>query len=450
MSDTAQHHAPLDQHIGAAHNHSQPGTPQCPTSDRLASQLIGYLSASHDRHANAKQIEKTAPLVEELFSNLDRAQIESMRLSYHRMTAGNMRSDIVTNHTWDKEIDTISIYTKGNDRASATDKIKCAEAARDDQDQKLFLRDFSTADKPTRIAMRCLLDQNDRLQAGNCIYTITSQGNLRTLSTDAAHFNKLFPSPTAQIKQGNYGTCYLDSSLLGIARTKFGEFYLADMIKPAGDGAWNVTLPTEPNKPFKVTDADIDTYFWQKGGVTADLGLRVLEAAYGMHRVRLGQVPKHNLWDEVTSDLESCTLGGTKTPFLAAGTGGNPGSTLNDFTRANASFSPAWDKENVYHALDNWATQGPDLVIEASSQDGDHYKGNTYLNWTQFSHTPDREHNVIFNHAYSVLKINAKAKTVLLANPWDSSKPFTESYENFFKFFVEADAVQLDSFRTDK
>jgi len=433
-------HATLDQLHSSAVQH---GGAMDSNSDHLASQVIGYMSMSHNRHANAAQVENTSLSVEELFSTLSRGQIESVRQSYHRMTGGNMRSDIATNHVWEKDIDTISIYTKGNDRESAADRIKCAQAARDSHDQKLFLKAFATADQPTRIAMRCLLDHNDRLQAGNCIYTITPEGTLQTLSPDAATFNSLFPSATAQIKQGNYGTCYLDSTLLGIARTKFGEFHLADMIKPAGDGAWNVTLPADPNKPFRVREADIDTYFWQKGGVRSDLGLRILETAYGMHRERLGQVPKHNWWDEVTDSLKFFALGGTRRALLAAGTGGYPAETQNDFTHANASFSPKWDKANVFRALDYWASQGPDLAIEASSNDGEHYKGNTYFYLSQLTHTPDRDHNVIFNHAYTVLKIDAKAKTVLLANPWDSAKPFTETYDNFYKYFSDADAISL-------
>jgi len=417
-------------------------------SDRLASRLIGLFGASHDRHASSTQIERTGQLVEELFSPLCRNQIKAMSQSYRRMIGDNMRADIVTNSAWDKDMEDICLLTKGNDRHTPAEVVKCAAVATAHHDQKQLLDAFAIADQPTRIAMRCLLDKNDRLEAGNCIYTITSKGHLRTLSSDAGSFNKLFPSARAEIKQGNYGTCYLDSSLLGIARTKFGEFYLASMIKPAAHGAWLVTLPVEPEKPFTLKESDINTYFWQKGGVSADLGLRLLEAAYGMHRVRLGQVPSHSFKDEVVSDLRACAVGGTKTNMLAAGTGGDVGITLNDFTHKNSAFSPAWNKEDVKSTLNYWAQMGPDLVIEASSAEEKNYKGNTYLNWSQFIHTPDRQHNVIFNHAYTVLKIDSKKESVLLANPWDSSKPFSESYSDFFKFFDSASAVKLDRFQS--
>lgn len=413
--------------------------------EERAHKLVSYMHQSENKHCNQAQISDSAEKVKELLAPLTRKEVEETRAAYKHITGGSMRADIVTNEAWAPEMDAIVLYTKGKDRLTPANLQNLAKMARDDNNKELFDSSFKQADQPTRLAMRSLLDSKGTIDLGNSIYTINESGELKELHDDAAAFRALFPKDCDNISQGTYGTCYLDASLLAIGRADFGEIFLSKMIKQDKDNkdAWNVTLPSSPDKPFHITRDDIDSYFFQKNGVSGGLGIRILEAAYGKQRVEQGLLPVTSWTDDIGSSLSAGKLGGTKDHFKAAGTGGYPSTVMEDLIGKNKVFAPAWTEANVKRALDYWATKEDHLAITASTNSEERYIGDTYYNWSQFSYTPDKENQVIFGHAYTVVDIDPDKEQVKLANPWDSSQPFTKSYKEFYKYFAHSDAVEV-------
>ncbi len=410
-----------------------------------AHKLIGYMRQSHSKHNNREQIEASAEHVKELFAPMTRAHVEEVRAAYNHITGSNMRGDISANRVWSEDIDAISLYTKGKDRLSKGNLQTLCGDARDEGNHKLFAEIFNQASRQDRVALRVILDKKGTIDVGNHIFTISGNGTLKTLTDDARAFRKLFPKNSHHINQGDYGTCYLDASLLAISRTEGGEFHLAKMIKPDGHGAWNVTLPSNPHNPIKVSREDIDNLAWEKRGVTGALGIRILEAAYGKERERKGEVPKYSLADEWRDNIAMGRLGGTKRHLLAAGTGGSSNELLGELVNAKGVLMPDWNRDNVHRALNFWAAQGPHIALTASSAEQKNFKGPVYYDREQKMYTADPEHRVVFGHAYTVVGIDAARKEVTIANPWDSKKTFKQSYDNFYKYFAEADGVRVQT-----
>jgi hypothetical protein len=420
--------------------------------EERAHKLVSYMRQSENKHCNKEQIDESADKLKELLAPLTRKEVEETRAAYKHITGGNMRADIVKNEAWAPEMDAIVLYTKGKDRLSPANIQHLAKMALDENNEDLFFNSFNQAEVPTRLAMRSLLDAKGVLDVGNSVYTIDESGELKKLHDDRAAFRALFPKDCDNINQGTYGTCYLDASLLAIGRADFGEIFLAKMIKADkadknGKDGWNVSLPSSPDKPFHITRDDIDNYFFQKTGVNAGLGIRILEAAYGKQRVEQGLLPKTSWTDDISSSLAAGKLGGTKDHFQAAGTGGYPSVVMEDLIGKSKVFAPAWNEDNVKRALDYWATKEDRLAITASTNSEERYTGDTYYNWNQLSYTPDKENQIVFGHAYTVVDIDPDKQQVKLANPWDSSQPFTKSYKEFYKYFAHSDAVEVPSYR---
>ncbi len=400
------------------------------------------MDRTNNRHLNQLQVNQTSREVEALFRPLTKAQIRDMAQAYHALYGGTMRGDLINIPAWGGDLEAITTYTRGCDNLRPQDLTKLCMLGAARHDQAMFNSAFFAADKNLRAQMRGgLLSEEGTLEVGNSIYTISQQGDLYRLTDDARTFHELFPSNACQIKQGDYGTCYLDSSLLGISRAQFGKFFLARLIKPSGPDQWQVTLPLHGQ--FKVARSDIDTNFWQVGDVDSDLGIRLLEAAYGKYRIQSGMKPRHSFFGDLGFYMSRMKLGGGRDPLFAAGTGGDPGQTMQDLVGQNISYAYG-SKESFFSKLNSWAGREQHMAIEAASKTSSQYKGNTYLDWKSFDHTPDRAHQVYFNHAYSVLHIDPAHKRLLLANPWDSSKPFWESYENTYRYFYELESIELD------
>ncbi len=410
-----------------------------------AHKLIGYIQESHNKHNNKEQIEASAENVKELFAPMTRAHIEEVRAAYGHITGHNMRGDISSNRVWTQDIDAISLYTKGKDRLSKSNVQELCGDARDEGNYKLFAETFNQASRHDRVALRVMLDKKGTIDVGNHIFTISGNGTLKTLTDDARAFRKLFPKNSNHINQGDYGTCYLDSSLLAISRAECGEFHLAKMIKPDGHGAWNVTLPSNPLKPIKVARDDIDNFAWEKKGVTGSLGIRILEAAYGKERELKGEVPKYSLADEWRDNFAMGRLGGTKRHLLAAGTGGSSNELLGELVNPKGVLRPDWNHDNVHRALDFWAAHGPHMAVTASTEAQKNFKGPVYYDVEKKMHTADPEHRIIFGHAYIVVGIDPARKEVTIANPWDTKKAFKQSYDDFYKYFAEADGVRVQT-----
>lgn len=264
------------------------------------------------------------------------------------------------------------------------------------------------------------------------------------------------------LKQGNFGDCYLVAALYALSRSSFFEVMVRGGMKKEEDGSWNVRWPLlhQEFKPVIVTSEDMSVQDNPKflhrhgeGRIFPDFRreLRPLKGGEGF--LALEAVFIKNKFKKIDR--------------LAA-EGGNPGRALQwtggDFVnvvdffpdRPDKSVKGYWptladlseeDREELDFALENF---DKDMHVATTSTrplkslpffrrnigrlvGGAPFKGKDVLKY------------FFTNHAYAVSEVNNKDKIITIVNPWNTRKPINLTFDQYKATFSDLQIAQFDA-----
>lgn len=223
----------------------------------------------------------------------------------------------------------------------------------------------------------------------------------------------------SDVEQGALGDCYFVAQLAAQARTNPAR--IKDLIKDNGDGNFTVTLHLkDKNQPGKrvATPIVVDSQFPQKDGGTAyakpgdkgdagpELWAMLIEKAFAKH----------------SGSYELIRGSKTKDGDVFAMMSGE----------SSRSFSPAsMGGEKLLETLSQALAKGQAVSFGAKSK-------------TSADETVQNEAKtagVVLNHAYSLMKVDVKARTVDLRNPWGVQHLTGFSVDKLVKFYDSCDVA---------
>lgn len=276
------------------------------------------------------------------------------------------------------------------------------------------------------------------------------------LSMSKTDFDTYFSSKDfevrADLKQQNVGDCYAVAAIHAMSCSPHFEMICRSSMKRNPDGSWQVKVPlmSEDGQAITITPEELSPQWNKKflrrkaeGGVVPDLrmrlmpvkgkeGLQVIEAAF--IKAKFGSVDRlaaEGGWgDEVLLQLG--------------------GDNFVQYRLNSAKYDPEEKK---------WEYPGLDSLDEEQQAYLDHYlenfdpeihmatvstkSGNGKT--TGFYKATGTMKFLVRSHAYSISGVDAENKVVILANPWNTSKPLKLTFEQFKESFSGFEAIRINS-----
>jgi hypothetical protein len=223
----------------------------------------------------------------------------------------------------------------------------------------------------------------------------------------------------SDVEQGALGDCYFVAQLAAQAKTNPGR--IQDLIKDNGNGTYTVTLHLKDKaQPWKrvPTPIVVDSQFPQKDGSAAyakpgdsgstgpELWVMLIEKAFAKYSGSYEQIRGSKTKDGDVFGMMSGV--------------------------ESRSFSPAsMGADKLLETLTKALANGQAVSFGAKSK-------------TSADETVQNEaktEGVVLNHAYSLLKVDAKARTVDLRNPWGVKHLTAFSVDKLIKFYYSVDVA---------
>lgn len=215
----------------------------------------------------------------------------------------------------------------------------------------------------------------------------------------------------SDVKQGSLGDCYFVAQLAAQARTNPDR--IKHLIQDHGDGTYTVTLHLKDEKTGKrvPTDIVVDSQFPQKDGKVAyakpgDVG----EAGPELWAMLLEKA-----WAKVSGSYESIRGKKTKDSDVFAMMSGEASS--------NISLA-GQDEVQLLDKLSKALTNGQGVSFGSKSSTDDAAVQEL------------KDAGVVGNHAYTLMGVDLKAKTVSLRNPWGVQHLNDFTIDKLIKFFT--------------
>ncbi len=223
----------------------------------------------------------------------------------------------------------------------------------------------------------------------------------------------------SDVEQGALGDCYFVAQLAAQARTNPAR--IKDLIKDNGDGTFTVTLHLKDKaQPWKrvATPIVVDSQFPQKDGSTAyakpgdrgaagaELWAMLIEKAFAKHSGSYEMIRGSKTKD---GDVFAMMSGESSRSFSPASMGGDK--LLDTLTQALAKG------QAVSFGAKSKTSADEGVQNEAKTE------------------------GVVLNHAYSLMKVDAKARTVDLRNPWGVKHLTGFSIDKVIKFYDSCDVA---------
>lgn len=261
-------------------------------------------------------------------------------------------------------------------------------------------------------------------------------------SMSKADFDTYFSSSEfevrADLKQQNIGDCYIIAAIHAMSTSPHFEMICRSSMKRLPDGSWQVRIPlmSEEGEIITVTPEEIlpqrNKQFLRrtkKGKILPDLrrklrlakgkeGLQVLEAAF--IKAKFGSL-----------DVSSAGEGGWSTEVLLLLGGDNFREYSVNLNTRNKGKKMAY----LDHYLENF---DPEIHIATAA---------TEHKTSEFFRIRGTRKYLISGHAYSISSVDSQRKVVVLANPWDTSRPTELTFDQFKENFPNFLAVRIDSAR---
>ena len=245
-----------------------------------------------------------------------------------------------------------------------------------------------------------------------------------------------------RVQQGRTGDCWHISGVMSLNATDAGKENIQNAIKPNPDGSVTITFRgigrsyTVSAEEIKKHDTDYNTKDAYSNGDNDMLALELaMEKVFD--DIRSGKVKGNN--SIILSD-EGIEGGQTETTkFLLTGKRSQyilPEGDANDLSKEQIYkvFNKAADSQPVAIDFALHGFYGTDRTHSALRANGEHYSINIPKN---------------SGHALFIKKIDKENNTVTFANPWDTEKNYTMSWDEFAKMGVGfISYTQLD--KTDK
>lgn len=261
----------------------------------------------------------------------------------------------------------------------------------------------------------------------------------------------------ADLKQGNVGDCYAVAAIHALSTSPHYEMIVRSATERLPDGSWRVRVPflSTTYETITLTPEDLlpqknEQFLKKPNDGLIDIrprlhppkgkeGLRALEAAYIKHK--FGKV------DRIASE------GGWGHEVLTA-LGGDNFYTWNLMAGYDAeehrydqrkSLDSLTSKDNIF--LEQMLEQfDPNIhIMNASTR---HLKPNTLEGVVTgaVGMYKGKGTGKLFvpGHAYSVARVNPKEKTMVLVNPWDTTKPIELTFDQFKGSFSAVSSVRIN------
>ncbi len=267
---------------------------------------------------------------------------------------------------------------------------------------------------------------------------------------------------TGDLKQGNFGDCYLVAALYALSRSSFFEVMVRAGMKREENGDWNVRWPLlhQEFDPVIVSQEDMSAHdnpkFLQrhtKGRILPDFrrALRPLKGGEGF--LALEAVFIKNKFKKIDR--------------LAA-EGGNPGRALQwaggDFVNI-VDFYPEMPEKSIkgyWPTLDDLPEEdAEELDFALANFDSDMHVATTSTR--PLKSLPFFRRNLgrlvggalfkgkdvlkyfFTNHAYAVSEVNSKDKVITIVNPWNTKKPIVLTFDQYKATFSDLQIAQFDA-----
>ncbi len=321
-------------------------------------------------------------------------------------------------------------------------------------------------------------------QDGKIFYK--NKNEMTLLKMDRETFEELFPPvQTMALGQGQLGDCYLVSAIFDFMKNPTAKGLIYQMFEQNGDEI-TVTIPDAKDFPIKFSKKEFLTNKNQQ--VNASLGIQMLEEAYsktrslkygttdkitaieggtqfGVYDALLGQKVSNGFYlsddsdrkpptrEEILEDIteiEACIeklkkeikdIKYSKDMTLCEQTD----YFINEDKKRNLRTLEALERmffEDMEATLDNIHMVSSGELLETLVKYGN---DDNYLIalGTKNGDDLDKDRLICGKHAYSVLGVDEKNKTVKVVNPWNTAQYVTLSFEDFMEYFNAASLVKI-------
>ncbi len=249
-------------------------------------------------------------------------------------------------------------------------------------------------------------------------------------------FKMLFPKGVKgiEIEQQNVGDCYLLSALYGLSRNAKGQKIIENMITVLPDGSYSVKF-IGAKKDIIVAASEVAKQQHLRTS-DSDMGVKIIERAY--------------------SKLQRQMRNGKPGQSLHITGGGRIDDAVHDITGVGGK--DIYTNSGVIN-LDKYADDYGNYVLGVTTADKSNgryvHKRMTTVEETdiygvkKLVQTPkeywymDDKGQFICGHAYAIAGIDKAKQTVTIANPHDTSKPLTITYDEFHNIFRKLVEVKM-------
>ena len=274
-------------------------------------------------------------------------------------------------------------------------------------------------------------------------------------SIDGSMFNKpisdknLFGSETKQgnlsngeiedIKQQELTNCWLLSSTKSIAQTQVGKEAIKNAIDANHEGTANdpYQITIFNTKGEKQTISVTKTDLINKGYSTGDFDMNLIEAATEKYFDSEGITAEDKLFPERSISGKSNSVDKYSIGYMLTGKTGI-GLTTEQIAEKNKAYYSPLTKEGVDEMIKNFSDNPDSTTLTCA------FKKPSLIDKLFSSNNNASQ---IANHEYYIKEVitddKGKPSKVLYVNPWDTSKVYQKSYENFCKNLAQIEGFTL-------
>ena len=256
-----------------------------------------------------------------------------------------------------------------------------------------------------------------------------------------------------ELNQGNVGDCYAVAAIHALSRSPHFEIIVRSSMKRHPDGSWEVKIPlfSEKGRTIIITPEDITS---QENKQYLHLKRKIFTAPIINIPIAIPTLDLRKKLDPVqgVEGLQVMEAAYIKSKFgivdRSAAEGGFGDHVLMMF--GGNKFQKYGIESSTTDILGRWKSQPLDELPKPLMDILDDYLLNfdpqvhiaTVSTGTQSEKDPDNF--IASGHAYSVTSVDKDNNTITIANPWDTSKPKTMSFDEFKKRFSSLAAVKID------
>lgn len=266
----------------------------------------------------------------------------------------------------------------------------------------------------------------------------------------------------ADLKQGNTADCYLVAAIHALSNSPHYEMIVRSSMKRLGNGSWVVKIPLlgDNQKEVHISPDDIkpqenpyysrlseylgvETFSLVKrvadkigikmdnrktlNPVKGDEGLQALEAAFIKYKFGT----KFDIVDRLSAEW-----GWADDVLIAYGGNYFKDDRIYADTGKTLRSLPKDKLELIDKYLETFDSEAHIATVSSKSSG---VTGEIAYQGINF------EKKFVSNHSYSVLEVNQIEKTIKLSNPWDTSKSFELTFDQFKDNFAGISGIRIDN-----